>query len=193
MTVPQPQAERRSTRFLDWPLRRAVWRRLEMVKRGRLVVEDGQGRGEPLARRTATGFAATLHVRDPRFYQCLVLDGSLGAAEAYIRGYWSCDDLVGLVRIFCQNPAVSAAVEGGPARLLGPLRRLAHLLRRNTTAGSRRNIEAHYDLGNDFFAAVPRRDDGLFLRNLPAAASHAPRGVAGQVRPHLSQAGPDGG
>ena len=151
MMVPQSQNERRFTRFLDGPLRRAVWRRLEMVRRGRLVVEDGQGRGT-FGQAKGEGLAATLQVHDPRFYHGLVFDGSLGAAEAYLRGYWSCDDLVGLVRIFCQNPAVSAAVESGPARLLGPLRRIAHLLRRNTTAGSRRNIAAHYDLGDDFFA-----------------------------------------
>ncbi|MDZ7617599.1 MAG: cyclopropane-fatty-acyl-phospholipid synthase family protein, partial [Patescibacteria group bacterium] len=76
----------------------------------------------------------------------------LGAAEAFIRGYWTCDNLVELVRIFCRNAAVSAGMEGGPVRLLSPVARLGHWLRRNTTAGSRRNIAAHYDLGNEFFA-----------------------------------------
>jgi cyclopropane-fatty-acyl-phospholipid synthase len=47
---------------------------------------------------------------------------------------------------------VSTNLERGPARLLSPLHRIAHLLRRNTASGSRRNISAHYDLGNDFFS-----------------------------------------
>ena len=95
---------------------------------------------------------ANIEIRDPRFYRHLVLGGSLGAAEAYIRGYWTCDDLVDLVRIFCRNAAVSAGLEGGPARILSPLARIGHWLRRNTPSGSRRNIAAHYDLGNEFFS-----------------------------------------
>jgi cyclopropane-fatty-acyl-phospholipid synthase len=82
----------------------------------------------------------------------LVLGGSLGAAEAYIRGFWTCDNLVDLVRVFCRNAAASAGLEGGPARILSPLARIGHWLKRNTPSGSRQNIAAHYDLGNDFFS-----------------------------------------
>jgi cyclopropane-fatty-acyl-phospholipid synthase len=77
------------------------------------------------------------------------------------------------VRIFCRNAAVSAGFESGPARLLSPLARIGHWLRRNTLVGSRRNIAAHYDLGNEFFrlflddtmayscAIFPRPDSSL--------------------------------
>ncbi len=103
MTVPQSQNERRFTRFLDGPLRRAVWRRLEMVRRGRLVVEDGQGRGT-FGQAKGEGLAATLQVHDQRFYHGLVFDGSLGAAEAYLRGYWSCDEPGGPGAYFLPEP-----------------------------------------------------------------------------------------
>jgi cyclopropane-fatty-acyl-phospholipid synthase len=67
-------------------------------------------------------------------------------------GHWFCDDLVSLVRILVRNRDVLDGMEGGWARLGGWALRRWHALRRNTHAGSRRNIAAHYDLGNEFFA-----------------------------------------
>jgi cyclopropane-fatty-acyl-phospholipid synthase len=131
-------------------LRGLVWRRLSRLGEGRLVIEDGDERRE--FGRSDGGPTARIEVRDPRFYRHLVFGGSLGAAEAYLRGYWTCDDLVALVRLFARNAAVAGDLERGPARLLGAAARIAHGLRRNTPSGSRRNIAAHYDLGNEFFA-----------------------------------------
>ncbi len=132
-------------------LRNVVCRRLARLDDGRIVLDDPAGRRE-FGRRAEGGLTATVQVHDPRFYRNLAFGGGLGAAEAYIRGYWTCDNLVDLVRIFCRNAAVSAALESGPARLLSPAVRFGHWLRRNTMGGSRRNIAAHYDLGNEFFA-----------------------------------------
>jgi cyclopropane-fatty-acyl-phospholipid synthase len=160
-------------RLQDKILRRMVWRRLENLANGRLMIEDGVDR-RTFGSTSDDSLTATVRVCDPRFYWHLVLGGSLGAAEAYIRGYWACDNLVGLVRIFCRNASVSTDLERGPARLLSPLQRIAHLLRRNTTSGSRRNIAAHYDLSNEFFslfldetmayscAIFPRAESTLF-------------------------------
>ena len=130
---------------------RLVWRRLESLVEGRVTVDDG-GQCREFGRSSENSLAAKIEVRDPRFYRHLVLGGSLGAAEAYIRGYWTCDDLVSLVRILCRNAAAASGLEGGLAHVLSPLARMAHWLRRNTLSGSRRNIAAHYDLGNEFFA-----------------------------------------
>ncbi|MCB1019528.1 MAG: class I SAM-dependent methyltransferase, partial [Acidobacteria bacterium] len=94
---------------------------------------------------------ATVTVHDAAFYLDIAFGGSLGAAEAYIRGRWSCDDLTQLCRIFARNLAVTDDLERGWARLLAPLARGFHWLRRNTKSGSAQNIHAHYDLGNDFF------------------------------------------
>ncbi len=132
-------------------LRRMVWRRLDNLAAGRIVVED-DGRRRAFGSSGNDGLTATVRVRDARFYRHLVFGGSLGAAEAYIRGDWDCDDLVGLVRIFCRNADVASNLERGPARLLSPLQTVAHRLKRNTRSGSRRNIIAHYDLGNEFFS-----------------------------------------
>lgn len=66
-------------------------------------------------------------------------------------GHWRADDLTALMRLMLRNEDALAGMETGLARLSGPARRIAHWWHRNTRAGSRRNISAHYDLGNDFF------------------------------------------
>ncbi|MEO7727774.1 MAG: cyclopropane-fatty-acyl-phospholipid synthase family protein, partial [Burkholderiales bacterium] len=90
-------------------------------------------------------------VHDPRFYSEVAFAGSIGAGEAYMQGYWSVDDLTALMRILLQNCAVMDGLETGLARFIAPLQKALHWTARNTHSGSRRNIAAHYDLGNDFF------------------------------------------
>jgi len=137
--------------LMDRMLRRLVWLRLANLDDGLISIDDG-GRHQQFGRSGAGSLTAKVETCDPRFYRHLVFGGSLGAAEGYIRGYWTCDDLVNLVRIFCRNPAVATRLEGGPVRVFRRIARVAHWWRRNTPSGSRRNIAAHYDLGNDFFA-----------------------------------------
>ena len=86
------------------------------------------------------------------FYRAVAAAGSVGAGEAYMDGHWHCDDLVGLVRTLVRNRDVLDGMETGWARLGGWALRRWHAMRQNTEEGSRRNIAAHYDLGNDFFS-----------------------------------------
>lgn len=95
--------------------------------------------------------AACISVNDPAFYRMLVGGGSLGAAEAYLRGMWDCDDLPALVRIMVRNQAAQNNLESGLASFFSGFQRLLHLMNDNTRSGSRKNIAAHYDLGNDFY------------------------------------------
>ena len=85
------------------------------------------------------------------FYTEMAFGGSIGAGEAYMQGYWSADDLTAVMRIILQNRDVLDGMETGWARLTEPVRRALHWAARNTRSGSSRNIQAHYDLGNDFF------------------------------------------
>jgi cyclopropane-fatty-acyl-phospholipid synthase len=96
------------------------------------------------------GPTAEIRVEDYRFYRTLALEGTLGAAEAYLNGWWNSDDLVGLFRLLTTNSEVLGSLEGVSARLARGLSAWGHFLRRNTVRGSRRNIAAHYDLGEDF-------------------------------------------
>ena len=93
-----------------------------------------------------------IEVDDPAFYRAVAGNGSVGAAEAYMDGLWRCSDLVALVRLLVRNRDLLDAMETGSARLGGWAMRVLHSLRGNSRSGARRNIAAHYDLGNDFFS-----------------------------------------
>ncbi len=133
-------------------LARLVLGRFARVQQGTLALHEGGRRHEFGG---GEGPRATLHVRDARFWGAVASGGTVGAGEAYAKGWWTSDDLTELVRLFVRNREALAGVEGGLARLTRPLRWLQHARNRNTRRGSRRNIAAHYDLSNAFF--------GLFL------------------------------
>jgi cyclopropane-fatty-acyl-phospholipid synthase len=95
---------------------------------------------------------ATVYVEDPRFYRSLAFRGALGGAEAYMDGYWQSHDLTAVIRILALNQSLLQEWQGGVAGLIRPALALFHKLHSNTRSGSRRNIAAHYDLGNEFFS-----------------------------------------
>jgi cyclopropane-fatty-acyl-phospholipid synthase len=129
--------------------RRAVFSHLEKIGRGSITVIEG---GESHSFGSKGGLAATITVRDPAFYTDMAFGGSIGAGEAYMAGFWSTDDLITLVRIIVLNRRVLTDIEGGLAAFMQPLHWLMHALRKNTQSGSRKNISAHYDLGNAFYS-----------------------------------------
>jgi cyclopropane-fatty-acyl-phospholipid synthase len=137
--------------LLDGIAEQAVRRRLSGLAHGALVLCDGS-RVEHFGKRTdRCPLSVTLRVHDPRFYSEIAFGGSIGAGEAYMQGYWSVDNLTALMRILLQNRDVLDGMEKGLARFVVPLQKALHWTARNTRRGSRRNIQAHYDLGNDFF------------------------------------------
>jgi len=94
-----------------------------------------------------------LDVLDPAFFRAMALRGHIGAAESYVRGEWTSDDLPSLIGLFARNREALDGLETGLARLSRPLLAAIKLRNRNSRRGSRRNIRAHYDLGNDLFAS----------------------------------------
>ncbi len=129
--------------------RAGLERALAGLREGSITIHDANGVVSRFG--NGGGLAATITVRDPRFYVESTLGGSLGAAESYLRAEWDCDDLTALFRILLQNRDVMDGMESGLARAGLTVARGIHSLRRNTIDGSRRNIEEHYDLGNEFF------------------------------------------
>jgi len=114
------------------------------------IVHDGGTLA--FGRRTARcPLSATIEVRQPQFWADAAFGGTVGAGESYIRGDWASDDLTSLVRIMVANRDWMNSMDSGLAIVSAPLRRLLHWLNRNSPQGSRRNIAAHYDLGNDLF------------------------------------------
>lgn len=122
---------------------------MSSIRDGALHVRDGWGEA---TFGTASGGAVELHVADPRTYTALAASGTLGAASAYLNGWWECDDLVALFRLLTRNAPAMASLDQGIASWLTRAQAWLHRRRRNTLPGSRRNIHAHYDLGDDFFS-----------------------------------------
>ena len=131
---------------------RLLFAQLDKMQAGRLRIVDGStSRTFGSGPTPAAPYDVTLRVRDPSFYGDAVFAGTTGAGEAYMRGAWDCDNLLMLVRLMVANRDLMDAVDSRWSRISEPLFKAAHWLNRNTVKGSRRNIAAHYDLGNDFF------------------------------------------
>ena len=137
---------------LDALARRVVRARLASLQNGQIVVTEN-GRHESFGAVTDDQpLTVQLTINDPRFYSDIAFGGAVGAGESYIQGFWSCDELTTLVRILVKNRDVLLDMDSGTAHLTRPLQKTFHWLNRNTRNGSRKNIAAHYDLGNDFYA-----------------------------------------
>ncbi len=135
---------------LDRLARTAVVRALARMPQGRLHIREPDGRQLTLGQGWPE---AQLTITDQRAWRRMMTGGALGAAEAFIEGYWEAADLVSVIRFFAANvEPMQARDRTGLRRLARPGRALWQWSRRNTRAGAKRNIEAHYDLGNEFFA-----------------------------------------
>lgn len=132
---------------------------LAKLRFGALVIEDGgceHAFGEPWDQ---AALRARIIVQDGGLYREVLTRGSIGAGEAYMAGLWRSPDLTQVVRIMVLNMNLLDAMDGRaltPRRLFTALSQFSlqayHTLRQNSRSGARKNIAAHYDLGNDFYA-----------------------------------------
>jgi cyclopropane-fatty-acyl-phospholipid synthase len=141
---------------VEW--RRPLWKRLVVSRvrglvNGELTVVDDGGElvlGTP----AADGLRDRLTVHRDRYWRRLAFGGLLAATEAYMDGDWDADDLTALARLFARNIDQAATLDSGLGRLIRPAARIRYARARNSRRGAARNISAHYDLGNDFFALM---------------------------------------
>lgn len=126
--------------------------RLQTLTWGKITLKEEKHQQNYGKKDSESSPHVTITVLDSRFYTKLLFGGNIGAAEAYMLGYWSCDDLPVLIRIMVRNLTLMSRMEKGWAWVTTPALRFYHWLRRNTRAGSQWNIYAHYDLGNDFYS-----------------------------------------
>jgi len=133
-------------------LRAKLIKDLDALQGGTLVLHDAIGSRTLGAMTGPEPLQIHVTVRSPEFYRQVAMNGSVGAGEAYMDGHWECSDLVALVRLLVRNRDLLDGMETGLARLGGIAMRVWNRFRRNTRDGSRRNIAAHYDLGNALFA-----------------------------------------
>jgi cyclopropane-fatty-acyl-phospholipid synthase len=123
---------------------------LRRIRAGRLTLVEG---GACRTYGPGPAPAATLEVRSPRIWRKL-LRGSRGLAAAYAEGMWDTPDLTAVIRLAARNSEGVDRLRRGLAPLRSPLQRAAGVATGNTRRRSRRDIAAHYDLGNELFEAM---------------------------------------
>ncbi len=129
--------------------RRLLMSKLKDLPKGKVLWLEG---GEEVELgNTAGPPSVTITVHDDRVYPKVLFGGAVGAAEAYMAGLWSADDLTATLRLFLENREVMLSLNRGLGKAIAPISAVAHFFRANTRKGSRQNIAAHYDLSNEFF------------------------------------------
>jgi cyclopropane-fatty-acyl-phospholipid synthase len=134
--------DRRYREILLWALNRLTC--------GELIIEDGENEWR-VGTADRAGIVARVRILDRRFYGLAVLRHSLGVAEAYRLGYWEAENLTDVIRIFVRRRGLESGPEKFVSRLAVIPASIGRLIRPNNRANSRDHIEAHYDLGNEFF------------------------------------------
>lgn len=139
-----------SSNLIDDLARKAVHKLLAKLEIGHLRLTEP---GHPDRQYGGTGtLTATLEINHPALYKKLLTGGENAFAEGYVDGLWDSNDLVALIRIAMANLELLDQFGQG----FSPIRRVAErigvALKRNSLSGSKKNIAAHYDLGNDFYS-----------------------------------------
>ena len=130
---------------------KAIFKLLDQIKVGRIDMKGPNGFeksfGNDLSRTTEP---ALINIKNWKMFRSIILRGDIAFGETYIEGQWDTPDLNHLLRVIGQNrQPLNTAIRG--FKFANILNRLRHLLNKNTKNQARDNIEAHYDLGNDFY------------------------------------------
>lgn len=132
--------------------KRALNGALSQLPYGRLVIEDGDQVLEFGQSAEQAELTAHIYIRDAAAYRDILFGGSIGAAEAYMLGRWESPNIVDLMRLMARNINLLNGFDHSRPLLRRCWDKLTHRLNGNSLTGSKKNISAHYDLSNDFFA-----------------------------------------
>ncbi|GEA11911.1 cyclopropane-fatty-acyl-phospholipid synthase family protein [Alteromonas sp. KUL49] len=136
--------------FFDKTCRRIFLRCLASLPLGSLSISE-QGSHVATFGEQSSDIHAHVNILDMKAYKQLLFGGSVGAGESYMDGLWESDDLTQVIRVFARNLPTLDEWEGKFKWLTLPLNKIQHFGRRNTQSQAKRNIEAHYDLGNKLY------------------------------------------
>lgn len=143
---------RKQANWLDKRCRSLVFSVLAKIDYGQIeLVDNGQRFLFPELAENKS-LLGRINIHDTSVYRDFVKGGSIGAAEAYIAGKWSSPDLTAVIRIFARAQQQTDALEQKKPWLTKLKYALLHRSNRNSQAGSKKNILAHYDLGNELYS-----------------------------------------
>ena len=129
--------------------KKIIHQRLSQIKDAHIIIKDGKSinkYGKP------GNLSAKINILDTAFYKNIVLGGTIGASESFIRGEWSSPNLTNVIRVLARNTEAQDKLENLFTLLSQPFLKVMHKLNENSVRGSKKNISRHYDLSNDFFS-----------------------------------------
>ena len=129
--------------------KKIIHQRLSQIKDAHIIINDGisiNKYGKP------GNLSAKINILDTVFYKNIILGGTIGASESFIRGEWSSPNLTNVIRVLARNTEAQDKLENLFTLLSQPFLKVMHKLNENSVRGSKKNISRHYDLSNDFFS-----------------------------------------
>jgi cyclopropane-fatty-acyl-phospholipid synthase len=138
--------------WFDTRCRELVFNVFNKLEYGHLtVIEDNKSHSFPNVALSTNEVSGKIVINDTSVYRDFVKGGSIGAAEAFINGKWGSPDLTAVIRIFARAQQQTDSLEKQKSWLNKIKTSLFHWRNRNSEKGSKRNILAHYDLGNELY------------------------------------------
>lgn len=128
-----------------------IFKILRKLQYGHITIIDGMDQYDFHAKNPMVDCHVTVTVHDKTFYKEILIGGSNGAAESYIKAYWDTNDLEKLLEIIIKNKSALGDFDKGISRLTNFITNIANYFTSNNKHTAKQNILAHYDLGNDFF------------------------------------------
>ena len=129
--------------------KKIIHQRLSQIKDAHIIIKDGKS----INKFGKTGnLSAKINILDTVFYKNIILGGTIGASESFIRGEWSSPNLTNVIRVLARNTEAQDKLENLFTLLSQPFLKVMHKLNENSVRGSKKNISRHYDLSNDFFS-----------------------------------------
>ena len=129
--------------------KKLIHQRLCQIEDAQIIIKDGNSTkryGKP------GKLSAKINILDTAFYKNIILGGTIGASESFIRGEWSSPNLTNVIRVLARNTEAQDKLENLFTLLSQPFLKVMHKLNENSVRGSKKNISRHYDLSNDFFS-----------------------------------------
>lgn len=124
---------------------------LSVIRHGSLTLIERYGEETVHRFGDEQGLHASIEVKQPDFYHRVLRGGSIGAGEAYMDNVWDSPDLTAVMQLMAQNLRMIDKLESKASALFAFADKLNHWLRRNSSGRAKKNIEAHYDIGNALY------------------------------------------
>ena len=137
--------------FINQLARSILFKKLDSIQHGFLEIHIDGVVYEFGSIEAQSSLHAVIKVNDPNVFKAILIGGEPAAGRTYVQGWWHSENLLEVIRLFTLNRSVLFSFKYGFASLAKYIYGFIHLLHKNTQQGSKRNIQAHYDIGNDLY------------------------------------------